>query len=220
MKRKWMLIGMLVMLVVQPAMAAKYVSDVLWVSLRTTAADASESIRVLKSGAKLEVLEEEEVDGYLHVKTSKGEEGWIKSRYLMDEPVAAIRVSALEKEITDLKKENDELKSHMSSVRKDGKETDRERKRMLSENQRLVAENKKLAEIAKEPLQLSQENEKLKAENDRLLAENTRMKEEYEFVQDEGQRSWFITGAGVLFTGIILGIIFPSLRFRRRSSWS
>jgi SH3 domain protein len=207
-------------MIMQPALAAKYVSDVLWVSLRSAPEDSSQSIRDLKSGVKLDVLDEAEVEGYLHVKTGNGEEGWIKSRYLNDEPVAAMRVSSLEKELQALKDANTELKSRMSSVKKDEKETDRERKRMMSENQRLVTENKKLTEIAKKPLQLSQENEKLRVENERLLAENTKMKEEYDLVQDEGQRSWFITGAGVLFTGIILGVIFPSLRFRRRSGWS
>jgi len=220
MKRKWILTSLLLILTVQPVWAAKYVSDVLWVSLRTAADDNSESIRVLRSGTKLEILKEEETEGYVHVKTSKGEEGWIKSRYLMDNPIASVRVNSLEKQIKKLEEENVALKAQVDGVKKEDKETVRERKRMISENQKLIAENKKLKELAKNPMKLSEENTKLKTENETLLTENTKMKDEYTTIQDEGQRDWFIAGAGVLFTGIILGVIFPSLRFRRRSGWS
>jgi SH3 domain protein len=33
------------------------------------------------------------------------------------------------------------------------------------------------------------------------------------------QRDWFLIGAGVLFGGILLGLILPRLKLRRRSGW-
>ncbi len=220
MKNRWFLAGMLLLLIAQPVWAAKYVSDVLWVSLRAAADDSAESITVLRSGVKLELIDEVEVAGYAHVKASNGKQGWIKSRYLLDEPIAAIRVSSLEKQLEKLTAENEELKSHANSAQKDGKETIRERKRIISENQALIKENEKLRKVADKPMQLSEENEKLKVENERLLAENTRMSAKFDKIHDDGQRTWFMIGAGVLFAGIILGLIFPSLRFRRKSTWS
>ena len=32
-------------------------------------------------------------------------------------------------------------------------------------------------------------------------------------------RDWFVAGAGVLLTGILVGLIAPRLRRRRRSEW-
>ena len=32
-------------------------------------------------------------------------------------------------------------------------------------------------------------------------------------------QNWFIVGAGVLFGGIVIGLIAPSLRRKRRSDW-
>jgi SH3 domain protein len=32
-------------------------------------------------------------------------------------------------------------------------------------------------------------------------------------------QSWFLVGAGVLFGGVVIGLIAPSLRRKRRSDW-
>ncbi|MDX1810590.1 MAG: TIGR04211 family SH3 domain-containing protein, partial [Gammaproteobacteria bacterium] len=162
MKRNIICIASLFFLLVSPVWASKYVSDVLWVTLRAEASDNSESVKVLKSGTSMEALEEQEIDGYLHVKTENGDEGWIKSRYLDDQPIAALRVAGLEQQLEKITKENESLKSKLSSELKDGKEADRERKRTISENQKLKQENAELKKLAEKPLQLQQENEKLK----------------------------------------------------------
>jgi SH3 domain protein len=33
------------------------------------------------------------------------------------------------------------------------------------------------------------------------------------------QQNWFIIGAAVLFGGIVIGLVAPTLRRKRRSSW-
>jgi SH3 domain protein len=47
--------------------------------------------------------------------------------------------------------------------------------------------------------------EDLTAENSRLAGRNT--------------QNWFIVGASVLFAGIVIGLVAPTLRRRRRSEW-
>ena len=219
MKYKGIVAGVLMFSVMMPVFADKYVSDVLWVTLHSAADDNSPSVRVLKSGTQLQVLDTAEVNEYLHVKTTKGDEGWIKSRYLLDDPTAALQLDTLKDQLQKLQDENTQLKADIESVHKDAKETDLEHKRMISENSKLVAQNKKLKAVAQKPLELAQENDKLKVDNARLKKEYDKMSEKFSTIKSDGQRIWFMTGAGVLFAGIILGIIFPNLRFRRRSSW-
>ena len=50
-----------------------------------------------------------------------------------------------------------------------------------------------------------QEVELLTIENSRLSSRST--------------RDWFVAGAGVLLAGILVGLIVPSLRRRKRSGW-
>ena len=220
MKRSGILLIVIFIMSMHSAWAEKYISDVLWVSLRDAPADSATSIKVYKSGTRFDVVDENEVEGYLHVKTTDGVEGWIKSRYLLDEPIAAIRVNQLEKQLAQLQKENDALKGEMNSVKKNDKETVRERKRMISENQKLHTENERLKKLAAKPMELSQELDALKTENAKLKAETQNMTQKYNSVSGEIEQTWFMIGAGVLFAGIILGLIFPNLRFRRRSTWS
>lgn len=219
MNTRWILIIVIALFAAEPAWSAKYISDVLWVSLRDAAGDSSNSIRVLRSGTELEIISEEEVEGYLNVRTQNGEEGWIKSRYLLDNPVAASKVKSLESQVSKLSNENEELKASLDKFKKDGIETDKERKRTISENKKLTQENDRLKRIAAEPEKLAQENSSLKAENARLQTEYSMAKEALDEANYDVKRTWFMTGAGVLFAGIILGLIFPNLRFRRRGTF-
>lgn len=220
MKCKWIFLFALLFLSAESALAEKYISDVLWVSLRESADDAANSVKVLRTGTELTVIGEEEIDGYVKVKTRDGLEGWISSRYLLDEPTAAQQLKQLEKQNEALQQENQSLKQELAEFKKDGRETDKERKRMLSENKKLVQENQRLQKLAANPAKFAEENEQLKAANAKLDAEYKALEAQVETSEYEVERTWFITGAGVLFAGIILGIIIPNLRFRRRGTFS
>ncbi len=219
MKYKWILFLVLLGGLPQGAFAAKYVSDVLWVSLRDAASDGANSLSVLKSGTKLEVLDENEVEGYLHVKTSSGKEGWIKSRYLLDEPIAAMKVKLLLQQMESLTEENKALKVELAEFRKGNRETDKERKRMLSHNKKLEQENARLKQLAAEPARLEAENARLKASLEKTQTDYESLKQDIDASTYETERTWFITGAGVLFGGIVMGLILPHLRPRRRGTF-
>lgn len=45
------------------------------------------------------------------------------------------------------------------------------------------------------------------------------LKIEIDQVRSGSSRDWFFAGAGVLLAGILVGLIAPRLRRRRRSSW-
>jgi SH3 domain protein len=70
-----------------------------------------------------------------------------------------------------------------------------------------------------EALQTRAENENLR----RRVAELTAATEVANMQIDELSRrerqNWFIIGAAVLFAGIVIGLVAPTLRRKRRSSW-
>ena len=66
----------------------RYVSDRLEVTLRTGTSTQHSIIRMVPSGARVEVLETDGASGYSRVRAADGTEGWVLTRYLMEEPAA------------------------------------------------------------------------------------------------------------------------------------
>ena len=196
----------------------QYVIDVLYITLRDAPSGDAAVIRALKSGTKLEVLEQGE-EGYSRVITSKGEEGWAKTKYLTDDPVAILRVVTLEQKNKDLVKKVSDLKEKRSLSKRKVKEAEKERKRLESKSQKLANENKKMRSISARPIELAKENEVLSSTNTSMNAELKELRAEKELNSSTKSRDWFLTGAGVLIIGMVIGLILPSIRWRKRNNW-
>ncbi len=78
-----------------PALAETvYVTDILRLGLHEAEDTSDQPFRTLISGAELEVLAR--VPNYARVRTLDGEQGWVKSAYLVTEKPAQLRVSEVE----------------------------------------------------------------------------------------------------------------------------
>ncbi len=75
-------------------------------------------------------------------------------------------------------------------------------------------------QAANEGYQLVQDNKKLKERLKHLLDRKEELEDRNRELGERNRQRWFIVGAGVLVTGLVLGLILPLLRPRRRSSWS
>ena len=85
----------------------------------------------------------------------------------------------------------------------------------------LNTELTKLKKIAARPMQLEAENDQLRNELVKIEAEMRLLKQEYQTLEDNSDQEWFMTGAGVLFGGMILGLIFPKLRSgQKKANWN
>ena len=120
----------------------KYVSDEFEIMLRTGQSTQHEIRRQLKSGTPLEVLQEGE--GYTQVRLQNGIEGWVLSRYIIDQPSGRDRLAALERRHEKLKNKFDQA--------------------VAEEKASMEKEIARLKEIAKRPLELQRENDQLKAQ--------------------------------------------------------
>ncbi len=219
MKARWIILIILLLVVGEPVWAKKYINDVLLVSLKDAASDSAKSIKLLKSGTELELVDNVKIEGYVQVKTGSGVLGWVKSRYLSNGPIARLQVSQLEKQVEELLQENSILKTAMSDTRKKTTEIEAESQRILSESNEIKQDNAQLTKLAAEPARVLAENNQLKAENKTLQTDYTQIKNSIDTTDYEMQQTWFLIGAGVLVTGIIFGLIIPRMRFRRQSKW-
>ena len=71
-----------------------YVTDILRLGLHTAQDTSDQPFRTLASGSELEVLAR--VPNYAQVRTTDGEQGWVKSAYLVADKPARLRVSEVE----------------------------------------------------------------------------------------------------------------------------
>ena len=115
------------------------------------------------------------------------------------------RVTDLEQQVTTLSTELDDTRAALESA--------------TSENAGISDELRNIRQVSSNAIALRDENEELRQRLatadqriNRLAMENTAL------VSDR-RETWVIVGAGVLFAGIVLGLILPSLRRKRRSSW-
>ena len=198
--------------------ATLYVSDTtVEANLRTGTQQENRIIALLRPGTQLEVLSEE--DGWAEVTLADGRTGWILRRYLSERP--PWRVTA-EKLAT----ENEQLRAQVGTIK--------------GGNQDLLQKNK---ELQKQVDVQQKELEKVRRNYEELKNSSTNylnLKMAYENLQKGARQSnakldtlekahgklktstgirWFLSGAGVLLLGYIMGTSVARLRRRRSSDY-
>ncbi len=195
----------------------RYVSDVLYVGVREAPSDPARVLRTLRSGTAVEVLERQ--GAFARIRTEDGLEGWVKAKFLVPEPIARDRLKAAEARIAALEEENQRLEAQVQRLQGRLEETERDRKRLAEARDRLQAEVEKLRELAASPAALAEENAQLKRHTVQLEAELGQLRGEVTTLRDQTRRDWFLAGAGVLALGLLIGLVVPRIRWRRRNEW-
>lgn len=196
----------------------QYVSDKLRITLRTGEGTQFQIIRALESGAKLDVIEQTET-GYTHVRTEDGTEGWVRSQYLIPEPIAQHKLNRAEVQLEKYKSQVEALKAEQLTLRKDRKELSTIKNTLSEKSSSLESELARLSKVAAKPILLDKENRNLQQENVKLGKDLQMIHQENQVLKDQSNREWFIAGAVVLLGGILLGLVIPKMRFSKKSSW-
>jgi SH3 domain protein len=198
----------------------RYVSDNLTVELRRGPSLEYLIVRNLRSGEAVQILEQDEDAGYSRVRVAdEGTEGWILTRFLMSEPAARDRLATAERnlaaardQVTQLEGRIEELESQLASAQTQLQETQTTHGEVSSELAAIRTAAANVIEIRDQNESLRQRLVERDAAVERLTIENRAL-------ANRTNQNWFIIGAGVLFGGIVIGLIAPSLRRKRRSDW-
>jgi SH3 domain protein len=196
-----------------------WVTDKFEITMRNGKGSRQTIVRMLPSGTRIEVLEVDKEEGYSRVRTQGGAEGWVLNRYLLRQPPARVTMpdvqaqlarsdaqrKQLGQELRDLKKENATLKGQLGQSESSGDELQRELARITSLSSNTVqidAENRQLKQTLAETQQALEESQ---AESRKLASRSN--------------REWFVIGALVVMFGILVGLILPRIRWKKKSSW-
>jgi SH3 domain protein len=201
----------------------RYVSDVLLVNLRERPDGAAPTIRLLRTGEAMDVLEVR--GGFLHVRTAQGEEGWVADQYVTTELPKAMVIAQLQNEtgklrarLRDLEAARDQVAAELEAVKKSQSESSSELQQALSDArteaqataaklQDVQGKYDELRQASQEVFQVTEERDTLRGENERLRDENQRLTGEKAKLTRAWATRWFLTGAGVLLVGWVLGAL-------------
>jgi SH3 domain protein len=200
------------------AAETRYVIDKLIITMRSGQSTQHKIIRHLPSNTKLEVLEAGEK--YSQVRGPGGKEGWVLNQYITAIPTAALKLASAQNKLAKLTAENDRLKAEMKKLGTKEANVSKEHKSLTRTSKKLSDELTRLRQVAAKPLKLANENQRMKKDFLDLENEHTLLSQETQMLRDSSDREWFLNGAGVIIVGIILGLIIPRLRVRKKSSWS
>ncbi len=195
---------------------AEYITDELRAEMRSGASNQHRIVNFLPAGTKVDVLGEE--NDFTRVRTDRGTEGWVPSQYIASIPSAAQRLVAAEakvKKLEDLAQSGDQKSYQLMTDLEATTARANELDTALQTAQRELAEIRKISSNA---VAVFEEKKRLEELNDRLRDELEDLAAERERLAENLQRQWLLMGAGLLFIGLILGVLIKSRP--RKSAWS
>jgi len=198
---------------------SRYVSDTLEITMRSGKGTSYGISRMLRSGTEVVVLETDKKSGYTHVRTKSGKDGWVLSRFLMKTPAARARLTTAEKKLAELELENRKLAASMSSLTKEKSSLKKNLGNIEGESRKVSQELAEIKRTASSALAIDSENKDLKSRVVSLERKLQTVQQENEGLKDRTARDWFMVGAAVVLLGIIVGLIIPRIRWRKKSSW-
>jgi SH3 domain protein len=198
---------------------ARYVSDRLEITLRTGTSTQHSIVRMLPSGMRLEALETDAASGYTRVRTPDGTEGWVLSRYLMDRPAARDQLSSATERAANLDVRAADLAARAEALTAERDALQAQRDGLESEVTELRAELERVQRVSASALELDKANRELRTRIAAAEQDGSLLRAEISELKRNTQRDWFVAGAGVLLLGLVLGIVLPRIRWRRRSGW-
>ncbi|WP_172597711.1 TIGR04211 family SH3 domain-containing protein [Sulfuriflexus mobilis] len=199
----------------------RYVVDELIITVRSGPSNQHQIVKLIRSGARLNVLEEVENDGKQYAHVQAGEmQGWVLSQYLSTTPIARDALEAALNTTEKYREENTRLKKQLAELQRARTTVEQQRDQLKQSAQKMDQQLQQLRRVSARPLDIEKNNEQLRDELATRLSEVKLLSQENVRLKSRAERNWFMVGAGVVFISILFGIIITRIRWRRNSDWS
>lgn len=219
MKRFLILLALLSLAGTAGAQTTRYVTDRLEVDMRSGQSTQHRIVSMLPSGTPVEVLEEDAASGWSRVRTSQGAEGWILTRFLDRQASARDRLARAERELATQRETVAELRQSLNTLSGEKSALERQVAQLTNTGRDQEQELARIRRTSASALALDEENRTLKEQLGRLERDHQMLQQQYEVLRDSNARDWVIVGAGIVLLGMVIGLIIPRIRWRRKSSW-
>ena len=196
-----------------------WVSDEFEITMRSGPSTSNAIELMLKSGTELQILERDNEAGYARVRTPGGTEGWVLTRYLMNEPAARQQLARLTSQLTNEASRGSSLNAQLGAIRSEYDAATERLETLEREKSGLEEELAEIKRTAANVLTINNQNKQLR---EQLAAEEIRvatLEQENRELSSQTTRYWFMSGALVLAVGMALGLWLPRIRWQRRSRY-
>lgn len=197
----------------------RWVTDEIDVDVRRGKSLQHGIVRMVPSGTAVEVLEQDRAEGYSRIRLPGGAEGWILTRYLVDQAPARVALPGVVSRLERTTARNSEAEAEVKELRS---ERDRLAGELAAVTSSRDAQGQELAEVRRlsaGAIDLNNANRTLQAQLAEAEQRASDLGEANRRLEKGSNRDWFLTGAGTVIVGILLGLVLPRLRFKRRSGW-
>ena len=168
----------------------QYITDQIYAPVR---AEPNEKAKILHnglaSGTVIQVLEKNDQAGYVKIHTADNLEGWIRSQYLSETPVASVQLEQANAQLAELQLQKNQLQEELTAIKQ------------IASSQ--IDAHERNMELVKETQLLISEKEVLQTDNERL--------------KDRSTQTWFLYGGFMVALSCLLVAIVPRLANRRRN---
>jgi SH3 domain protein len=198
---------------------ARWVTDSFEITMRSGKGNRQAIIRMLKTGTKIELLEVDNEAGYSLVRTGGGIEGWVLNRYLLRKPPPQIVMPEIEARLRTSESNRKELQAKLRTVERERDQSKRQFNSAESSGQGLQKDLDDLRRLSASAIKVDSQNKSLRQSLAESQASVEKLQIENRRLGSRANREWFIIGAFVLIVGMLLGLILPRIRWRKKSSW-
>ncbi len=194
-----------------------YIADTIKITFRTGPGIDRKIVAMIKSGERVEVLNTEEpVEEWSLIRLTNGKEGWVLSRFLTSKEPDELALIKLKKKHNVLKNQAISLIEENKVYKKENKEMNSELKKNKEISNKIKSSYETLKKESAEFLELKSNYKKTSSKLAELTKKAGKLEEELTKLLLHQNIKWFLSGAGVLLFGFIIG--FSAKRQRRRSS--
>lgn len=201
------------------AQTERYVTDSLRLEARQGPSTNHRISHMLNSGARVTVLEDDTETGYSRVTLDDGSEVWILTRFLMDGPAARARLAQAQENLTEEHEKARDLASQLETLGRTADEIEQSRSALATDKKLLQTELAQIKQAAADTLAIQERNRSLDKQLEVVSTDLDAAKQRNHALKERSERDWFIAGAGVLLGGIIIGLVIPKIRWKRRRGW-
>ena len=199
----------------------RFISDQFRVPLRKSPCNRCAILHQgLKTGLKLDFIKS--ADGWSHIRTPSGMEGWVENQYIVTQPIARDRIARYQQQNKTLSASNTQLKTQVAELKSDNQQLGGRLNAVSDDNEAVSRELADIKVVSANALNLKIQNQKLLQDNGMLQSKIDVLSALNKQLEGSHTQKWFLYGAIAVFLGALLSILLPRLKRKRRgrSEWA
>ncbi len=199
-----------------------FVDDTLYVPVRAGEGSQYRIVHQgLRSGTPVEVIEQNPDSGYSFVRFGDDEEGYIPTRFLSEERIAAQRLAETSQELNQTQQTLVDVRSELENREEELREVRQRETQLESELEEVSGELAHVRDVSEDAININERNEELRTEMQELQKEVELLTTENQRLKDRKDSDFLLMGGALVIAGIFIAVIFPLLKpSRKTDSWN